>query len=78
MKNTLIEGLLGGLTLFIWTAISWMGIRPYVMVVNSLPNAEIVLEQFKVAESGLYTHLTEAMGRSLCQRASDYFYGIPI
>ena len=61
MKNTLIAGLLGGLTLFVWTAISWMGIRPFVMDVKPLPNSEIVLEQFEDAESGLYAYPTEEM-----------------
>ena len=61
MKKVLIAGLLGGIVLFVWTAISWMGIRPFIMDVKPLPNADVVLEQFADAESGLYMHPTEEM-----------------
>jgi len=56
MKRILLAGLLGGLVVFVWGAISHMLLPIGTMGLRSLPNEDAVLEVFRtsVPEAGLY------------------------
>lgn len=44
MKNTLIAGLLGGVTLFLWGIISYMALPWHMTYMHAIPNGDEVMQ----------------------------------
>ena len=58
MRRTITLGLLGGLVIFVWGAVSWMALPFHNMTMHGLPNGAPIAEAVKAAvtEPGVYMY----------------------